>query len=290
MKNYYKIILGIVGMFSLTSCLKDENILSPENTDKKNIVEFYNVTSPVSTGTDPYVMYVPMTLEVVPEAEFQIAVSYSGVEAGAPQDIEVKLEPAAEIVTTYNAKTGRNYNQIANSLFEVPSSVIIKKGEKRAFVTVKVKPTGMDQTKSNVIGLKISSASHGIVSGNFGAVIYSLPIKSLWQGTYTYTVTNDYGSIDGNIGGSFTEEGVKLSTVGPNKLRVDYLWRTYSGYTEYQFDGSNSTITGITAFSGSARPTVIDKIVIVDPVNLIFEVHWTCLGRGVKERFVRTGD
>ncbi|QBR13389.1 DUF1735 domain-containing protein [Sphingobacterium sp. CZ-2] len=289
MRNYYKIILGVIGMFSLTSCLKDENVLSPENGNKKNIVEFYNVTSPVSPGTAPYIMYVPTTLESVPEAEFEIAISYSGVEEGAPQDIVVNLEPTGDIVTTYNAKMGTKYNQLPTNLFEFPSSVTIKQGEKRAYAKVKVKPSLMDQSKSNVIGVKITSASHGIISGNFSSVIYSLPIKSIWDGTYTVSVSNDYGTIDANVG-TFTEPGVRLSTVGPNLLRIGALWYTYSGYTEYQFNANNTSITGITAFSGSLRPATIDKIVLVDPVNKIFEVHWTAIGRGVKERYVRTGD
>lgn len=289
MKKLNKYILGILILPLLSSCLKDENILAPgDNTS--NIIEFYNVTAPMSASNAPYIMYVPKTLEVVPESEFEIAVSYSGAEEVAPQDIVVNLEAAPDAITKFNASQSSAYVQMGASGYQIPTSLTIKKGEKRAFGKVKVFPEELDQTKSNALALKISSASTGTVSGNFGTVIYSLPIKSMWEGTYTYTITNNFGTIDGNIGGTFTEPGVKLSTVGPNRLYMQYLWRTYSGYAEYQFNGDNTAITSVLAFSGSVLSSSINEVILVDPDNKIFEIRWTGLGRGVIERFVRTGD
>ena len=288
MKKYLKYILGALVLSSLNSCLKDENVLDPSGS--QNIIEFYNVTAPSSPANAPYIMYVPATLEVVPEAEFEIAISYSGAEEAAPQDIVVNLEPAPDAISKFNVSQESDYVQMPSNGYELPSSLTIKKGEKRAYAKVKVRPEELDQTKSNALAVRISSASHGTISGNFGTVIYSLPIKSMWEGTYTYTITNNFGTIDGNIGGTFTEEGVKLSTVGPNKLYMQYLWRTYSGYAHYQFNGDNTTITSITAFSGSVLASSINEVILVDPDNGIFEVRWTGLGRGVIERFVRTGD
>src|SRR5690606_23739487 len=112
------------------------------------------------------------------------------------------------------------------------------------------------------LSLKIIAASSAEpISANFGTVIYSFPVKSIWEGTYTYTITNNFGTIDGNIGGTFTEPGVKLSTVGPNKLYMQYLWRVYSGYAHYQFSGDNTTITDITAFSGSVLASTINEVI-----------------------------
>ena len=289
MKKLNKYILGILILPLLSSCLKDENVLYPGDSSK-NIIEFYNVTAPLSASNAPYIMYVPKTLEVVPETEFEIAVSYSGAEEAAPQDIVVNIEPAPDAITKFNASQSSAYVQIGSSGMQIPTSITIKKGEKRGFAKVKVFPEELDQSKSNAIALKISSASMGTISGNFGTVIYSLPIKSMWEGTYTYTVTNNFGTIDANIGGTFTEPGVKLSTVGPNRLYMQYLSRTYNGYAEYQFNGDNTSITSVLAFSGSVLSSSINEVILVDPDNLIFEIKWTWLGRGVIERFVRTGD
>lgn len=289
-KFQYFILLVLLGM-TFTSCLKDEKYaLDPSGSH--NVIEFYNVTAPVSGYTAPYLVYVPTTLEVVPEAEFTVGVNYAGPEDLAPMDITVQLAEAPEVVTDNNARAGTNYVHPHSSTFEFPTSVTIKKGEKTALFNVKVKPTQLDPTVSNAIGLKISGTSHAVVSGNNGAAIFSIPIKSMWEGKYEYTVINDYGTIDPNFGPTkgFTEEDVELATVGPNLVRMTYLWRVYSGYSEYQFNADNTDLTRINAFSGSAFPVTIDEVVLVDKDNLTFEVHWTAVGRGVKERFVRTGD
>ncbi|MGJ1189379.1 DUF1735 domain-containing protein [Sphingobacterium siyangense] len=293
MKKILKYIsLAIAIPVLATSCLKDDAIIGPDAPGAiNNVIEWKNISTITSSTTSPYAVFVPATLDPEkPEITINAYVRYAGVEA-APSDIEVKLSIDPTIVATYNKSQSGTLNALSANAFEIPTSVVIKGGEREALVPIKLHVDKFDQSKENVLPLVISSTSSNTpVSGNFGAVIYSFPVKSIWEGTYTYTIHNDYGSIDGSIGGTFTEEDVKLTTVGPNKLNVQYLWRTYSGYTQYQFNGDNTSITSITAFSGSARPTVIDKVVVVDEEKRIFEVNWTCLGRGVRERFVRTGD
>ena len=289
MKRNIKLFITLLTLgVTTTSCLKDTAILDPEGS--KNIVEFYNVTAPTSAASSPYITYVPMTLEVAPEAEFTIMLSYSGAELSAPQDITIQLEAAPAAIAEYNASQNAAMVQVAPENIEFPSTVTIRKGEKRAEVTIKVKPDQLDQTVSNAFAVKIASASHGIISGNFGTVIYSLPIKSVWDGTYRYTVTNTTGTIDGNIGASKVRENVRLSTVGPNRLRVELLWQTYSGWTEYQFNGDSDDITAIQAFSGANYVGSGINVVEADVEAGIFEVHWIGIGRGITERWVRTGD
>lgn len=289
MKTIYKVFFLFSALVLFNSCLKDDSaILKPELSPA--VVEFKDIVGPTSPVLAPYRLYVPSTLDPeVSEITINAIVNYAGPNV-APSDITVTLTTDPAAVAKYNTSEGTTYFHLPENAYEFPTSVTIKAGQREAIVPVKLKVPQFDQLKENVLALKLVSASNTNISGNFGTVIYSLPVKSIWEGTYTYTIINDYGTIDGNIGGSFTEEGVTLSTVGPNRLYMQYLWRTYSGYTQYQFSGDNTTITNIIAFSGSARATTIDNIVVVDPVNKIFEVWWTGIGRGVKERFVRTGD
>lgn len=289
MKTIYKVFILIAVLSPFASCLKDDTaILKPEQSPA--VVEFKDIVGPSSSVLAPYRVYVPSTLDPeIPEVTIDAVVNYVGPGV-APSDIVVNLTTDPSAVTSYNSSEQANYFHLPTSAYEFPATVTIKAGTREAQVPIKLKISKFDQSKENVLAMKIASATNTAVSGNFGTVIYSFPVKSVWEGTYTYTIINDYGTIDGNIGGTFTEEGVKLSTVGPNKLYMQYLWRTYSGYAHYQFSGDNTTITSIYAFSGSARATTIDKVVVVDPVNRIFEVWWTGIGRGVKERFVRTGD
>lgn len=289
MKNIYRLLTLFLTLSAFSSCLKDDSaILKPEQSP--SVIEFKDIVAPTSSALAPYRLFVPSTLDPeVAEITINAIVNYAGPTA-APKDINVNLTVDAGAVATYNSSQSTSYFQLPSTAYELPSSVTIKAGEREAVVPIKLKVPQFDQSKENVLALKIASVSSGGISGNFGTVIYSLPVKSIWEGTYTYTIINDYGTIDGNIGGTFTEEDVKLSTVGPNRLYMQYLWRTYSGYSTYQFNGTNTSISAIVAFSGSQRTTVIDNVVLVDATNRIFEIWWTCLGRGVKERFVRTGD
>ena len=281
-----------VALFTLglttTSCLKDEAILDPDGS--KNVIEFYNATAPTSAATSPVITYVPMTLEVVPESQFKMIISYSGAELSAPQDITIQLAAAPEAVATFNGSQNASLVQVDPAHIEFPSSVVIPRGQKRVEVMVKVKSDQLNPSVSNAFGVKIVSASHGIVSGNFGSVIFSLPIKSVWEGVYTYTIVNASGTIDGNIGGTKTVNNVRLNTVGPNRLRVNGLWQTYSGWSEYQFNATSDNITEIANFSGSNIPGTSIVVHEADPEAGRFDVSWIGLGRGVRETWVRTGN
>jgi hypothetical protein len=284
MKRNISLFLALLTLgLTSTSCLKDTAILDPEGS--KNVVEFFNVTAPTSPGASPVVTYVPMTLEVVPESEFKMMISYSGAELAAPQDINVQLAAAPEIIGTYNTAQGAALVQVSPSHIEFPASVTIPKGQKRVEVSVKVKSDQLDPSVSNAFGVKIVSASHGVVSGNFGSVIFSLPIKSVWEGVYTYNVTSTAADV-----GNKTVQNVRLNTVGPNRLRVNGLWQTYSGWSEYQFNATSDDITQIANFSGSNIPGTNVVVHEANPEAGIFEVSWVGLGRAVRERWVRTGD
>lgn len=293
MKKILKnIALALTLPLLFTSCLKDKELIGPDAEGSvKNVIEFKNISTINSSTSSPYPVYVPLTLDPSKSSESVTGVvRYAGVES-APNDITVEIAVDPSVVTNYNTSQNATFFALPATAYEVPTSVVIKKGEKEASFEIKLKTSQFDQTKENVLPLVIKSTSSSApISGNFGKVIYSFPVKSIWEGTYRYTVTNNFGTIDANIGGSFTEDDVKLSTVGPNKLYMQYLWRTYSGYSEYQFNGNNTSITAITAYSGSARPVTNIEVIVIDPVRKIFEVKWTAIGRGVIERFERTGN
>ncbi|MGE9314812.1 DUF1735 domain-containing protein [Niabella sp. CJ426] len=288
MKKLNFLILAVV-VFILQSCLKGRDmVLDPDQV--KDVIEFGDISAPTSAATAPFRLFVPMTLDPeVSEVTLEAFVNFVGPNT-APEDITVSIgvDPAA--LARYNTSQNSSYNHLEVGAYEMPTTVLIKKGQRKGTFPIKLKTAQFDQLKNNALTLKITQASNGqTISGNFGTVIYSFPIKSIWDGTYTYTVKNDFGTIDGN-NINFTETDIPLRTVGPNRVRMTNLWQTYSGYSEYQFNASNTNITEVLAFSGSLRASSINQVVVVDPVNHIFEIHWTGIGRGVKERFVRTGD
>ncbi|MCY1521636.1 hypothetical protein D9M68_564580 [compost metagenome] len=263
-----------------------------------NVLEFGNTGTPTSPAGAPVFVYTPITLD--PSAASSVikaSVRYAGAENEAPEDITVNLAAAPEAIDKWNAAypnaaANAKYNQLPAGSYTFPATVTIKKGTKVATFDISIKPGVLNAAQSNVLGIKIASKNGpGVISGNFGTVIYNLPIKSIWEGKYDFTVINNYGTIDGNIpAAGYHEADIELRTVGPNLVEVTYLAQIYSGYARYQFSGDNSTITGVVAFSGSLRASNIDEVVLVDPVARKFILKWTWLGRGTQETWIRTGD
>lgn len=290
MKKIINLLVTLILITGLSSCLKDDTIIGPDSPGAiKNIIEFQNIDGISSSPTAPFAVFIPFTLKpTATTAEFDAILNYAGADV-APQDIVVNLASDPTVLTKYNAAvSGSAYSDLPAGSYSFPSSVTIPAGQRLVKFKVTVKPNAFDATKENALALKITSASFGTVSGNFGSVIFSMPLESVWQGTYTVNFNNNYGSIDANIG-NFTETGVKLATIGPNRLQTQYVANTYSGYTQYQFNGSNTGITSIVAFSGSALATSIQGVDLIDPVNGKFTIRYTFAGRGVTETWVRTG-
>src|SRR5690606_31334945 len=133
---------------TFSSCLKDTAVLDPEGS--KNVVEFYNETAPVSGATDPYIVYIPKTLEPFEPAEITATVSYSGAELSAPQDITVQLAPAPDAAAT------SGFDQLPTDVYEMPTSVVIRKGEKRAQFTITVNAPLLNADLKNALALSIT--------------------------------------------------------------------------------------------------------------------------------------
>lgn len=289
MKKILNIVLCGFLATGLSSCLKDKSMIGPDADGAiKNVIEFQNI-GPIKSGASaPFAVYIPFTLKPTDAtASFEGIVNYAGTDV-APEDIVVDLSVDPSLISTYNSNvSGAAYESLTSGMYSFPATVTIPKGQRQAKFTVTVKPNLFDASKENALPLRITSASTGTISGNFGAVIFSMPLESIWQGTYHVYINNNYGQIDANIG-NFDEADVALETVGPNKLQVQYIARTYSGNVQYQFSGDNSTITAVKAFNGATTyATSIQSVDVIDAANGIFELHWTFANRGIVERWVK---
>ncbi|WP_316845245.1 DUF1735 domain-containing protein [Pedobacter psychrodurus] len=292
MKKIINIVMALTFITGLSSCLKDDTIIGPDSPGAiKNIIEFKNIAPINSSPTAPVPVFIPFTLKPdAATAEIEAIVNYAGVDV-APSDIVVNLAVDPSLIATYNSKvSGAAFSQLASSSYTFPASVTIPAGQREGKFKITVKPNSFDASKENALGIKITSASSGTVSGNFGAVIFSMPLESIWQGTYSVSYSNNYGTIDANIG-TFDDTGIKLSTVGPNKLQTLSVADTYSGSTTFQFNGTNTSITSVVVISGSTNfATSIQSVDIIDPINKVFGLHYTWGGRGMVEKWTRTGD
>ncbi len=229
MKNILKLLTVFVLTASLTSCLKDEKYaLDPSGSN--NVVEFYNATGPVSGYNDLFVMY-RSSFEAVDEAEFTAGVNWAGPEDVAPQDIVVQLAISQEAIARFNEVKPANQAPIVHlgsSIYEFPSTVTIKKGEKTALFTVKVKPSQFDFNARNGIAITISSVSYGTISGNVGTVIFDLPVKNIYDGIYSIVsghiqrysapgVPTVGDALNGSLAGN---PNITLTTVDQNTVEI----------------------------------------------------------------------
>ena len=202
-----------------SSCLKDEPYaLDPKN--GHNVIEFYHVTTPISGYLDPVNVYVAGNFEPKDEVEFTAAVNYAGPEDLAPKDIQVQLAISPETLAKHNAVKSNKYELLPEGLYEFPSTVTIKKGEKVGKFQVKLHTNKFDNNKSNALAIAITSTSHAVISANSGAVIFSVPVKSLFDGNYTVTATAPLVDIDVSSISGYYPLDANLVTVRGNSVAM----------------------------------------------------------------------
>ncbi|WP_257667698.1 DUF7015 domain-containing protein [Parapedobacter tibetensis] len=263
MKKITNIIAVIIFMGVFSACLKDDNYaLDPSGS--QNVVEFLNLTTPISAYNDKYVEYIPLTLENVPESEFTAGINYAGPENVAPQDIVVELAAAPEVAEE------AGYDPLDPSLYVLPTSITIKRGEKTARFQVKVRPSSFDGNLSNALAIAITSTSYGVISGNVGKVIFSLPVKNIYDGVYRYRTSANTALLPNR------DVEVELRTISPTRSRLGPgLLGFYSNQVDYIVDPETNLVTVemITLLPIATFPE--SKY---DPETKTFTLRWTSNG------------
>ncbi|QKZ11749.1 DUF1735 domain-containing protein [Spirosoma sp. KUDC1026] len=184
-----KLVKNIIGLFvlatTLSSCLKDTLSLDPATST--NVIEFKNPSSFVSPYGSKYALYT-RAFDLAAENEYPVTVSYSGANV-APEDITVTLGTNEAALTQYNTEQHTTYDLIPATLYSLPASVVIPKGQRTATVALKVKSNQFDFTKNYVLPIQIKTASTGEISGNFGTILLSVNAKNKYDGVYSTTGT-----------------------------------------------------------------------------------------------------
>jgi hypothetical protein len=206
--NFYKIIgtsLAAAALLAQTSCLKDvKGTTDPSGSN--SVVEFQNSSIPVSY-TSVYPQYNSSLIFAPDTAGFNVNVNYAGANNGAPQDIKVDLALDQDALDKFNADQQTNFVIPSSDLYTMQTSVTIPRGKRDATIRVIINRTSnFDYGSAYALPLKISAASYGIVSSNFGTAMYTFSGRNKYDGTYSYTAELDgwgaYGIADGE--GSYT--------------------------------------------------------------------------------------
>ncbi|MDR3252361.1 MAG: DUF1735 domain-containing protein, partial [Tannerella sp.] len=284
--NKYSVLALALMSFGLSSCLDEDPVFTDNGSH--SIVE---LVLPARTSSTPYAVKIT-TLEFVDEILLPIEVNFTGVN-GAPQDIQVTLSIDDAIIAKYDPSGETVALSPSNYEAPSPSTVTIPKGEKKATYIIKLKPRTFDQTKSYALGVKIASASGGTISGNYSAGVYSLPIKSPWQGKYDvhYKWVLRGGSKPApEDDEEYDEEDVELTTAGPGVVQAQYVGAWFSGYTTYTFKPDGTILPFV--YSGSARAVEVFSS-SYDLDKLVFEVEYSFISPTnyrLIETYTRTGD
>jgi hypothetical protein len=238
---------GILALLSLvlTSCL-DDDMYALDPSRGSNVIEFLNVTTPGTDYNAKYLTFTPKTFVSEPESEFMMGVNYAGPEDGAPSDITVTLSPNAAVATELG------YNQLGSTLYTMPTSVTIKKGEKSVQFAVKVKTAQFDLTKKNGLAVSITNATYGTISGNNATAVFNLPVKNKYDGVYKindgfvqrYSAPSTPTTGDALNGSLKGNPDVSLVTVDANTVEI----------TNLRWAGGSSGVAGIDNLRATIDP------------------------------------
>ncbi|WP_029274835.1 DUF1735 domain-containing protein [Pedobacter borealis] len=226
-KNIFKSIILLLAVTSLTSCLKDDSlVLDPAK--GHNVIEFANPAQIAVNGT-PSPLYV-FSYDAASTPTLPITISYSGPEAVAPQDITVKFTVGSQAkIDEYNTATSNHYVMLKPVSYTLSTNeVVIKAGTSKATFNIALKPSTFDFAVSEVLPLTITSASSGIISGNFSTILLNLGAKNKFDGVYTYYALHEAPDRPTFLIGTEFKypNDVQLRTTGASK---DNLFNTYYG-------------------------------------------------------------
>jgi hypothetical protein len=262
MKKIKIILVSFMLISVLASCLKSAR-MNTDPTQSVNIVEFANTGDFVS-GSDSTYQRFHIDMGQVPAGavvNFNINVRYGGGgDLVAPQDITLNLAIDNGVLSAYNQFNHSGFVVPAASIFQIPSSVVIKKGTSMSQVTGKIIVSpDYDFAKEYALPIKITSASLGTVSSKYGGMLYSFSARNQYDGIYTvvsglvtrYTAPGSPAgdALSGPLAGN---PDVYLITVGASSVRIPP-----SGATGglYWAAGSNSMVAGIDGLQAAISQT-----------------------------------
>lgn len=254
---------------AFTSCLKDDSyVIDPEKAGG-NIIEFKNPGDiSVKGSTTPlYVLSYPIsnTETIVP-----LSIGYVGAENGAPQDITVTIALDNQaLVDQYNTEQHTDYLMMPAANYSIKSTTVtIPKGAKFGSFNVGLKTNLFDLTKGYVVPLKITSASAGIISGNFGKVLLAFGAKNPYDGVFNYK-TSAITSLVPNA----NKNNIPLVTTGPNSVEPrPGLLATYSNQVIYTINPTTFAVTVTCPSLGVQEPQ--DPRSKWDPATKTLKVFW----------------
>ena len=212
-----------------------------------NIVEFANTGNDVGSNALSFYPRFQFDLgKVVSGASvsFNVNVRYGGADLLAPQDIVVNLAVDPTILTRYNLENASNYVTPPAAIIAYPTTLTIKKGTSLAQGVITVtNNASFDFNAVYGLPLKISSATLGTISKNFGSAIYSFAARNFWDGFYSLRTKHTGWAAFGILDGVPMDYPVGISLITATGTAND-LFNEYTGtYLLAGFSGPPAAAT-----------------------------------------------
>jgi len=285
MKKVINYLFLLFSISLLASCLKDEQVISPEGTH--NVVEFGNVSNILSSANNPYRLYVA-AFPVSPLDTLVVPINYAGANY-ASKDITVKLKLDNTVLDSLNNRQfvdddgnpdpDQFLQPLDPSLYELPESVVIKKGSLGTELLIPIKIDQIDFDASYAIALSITDASGEVISGNFSKIVVNVTPKNDYDGIYVY-------KMDGWFASTRTVPDAALETTGANTVRGN-LFFYYSNTIDYKIDPSTNQVTVVAISGGYAIQNYPESK--WDPATKSMHVVYDVLGGHMVEDFTYVG-
>ncbi len=271
-----KSLLFLAISLGATSCLKKDRMNIDVDGGPRNVVEFANTGNNVSSALSTYPRF-NMDLGSLATGEsttFPVNLSFSGVEV-APQDITVQLELSDAGLAKFNTENSSHYEIPDASIYSFPTSVVIPKGKQTASIMVTITlSAAYNFSKAYALPLKISSASYGTVSGNYGIAMFSFGARNQYDGMYSYSGSiyrNSASGPDLSLSGTFTNLAPRaLATLSANSLSLVPTWVNGSGIggvdgTHITIDQATNLVT-VSATGNASMHNTVGETNNYDPV------------------------
>lgn len=271
MKSFLNSIIALFIVVNFSSCLKDKELIGPDadGAGAANIIEIASPSAPASGVTSSVVMY-SKAFDQAPSANYEVKIRCAGASA-AETDIKVVISVDNSLITAYNSGNTNKIVTLSPDAYTLTQTeVIIKKGEREAIVPITIKPELLKFDANYAIPIKIVSASHGVVSGNFGSSLFNIIPKNKYDGVYTLT-TSALTTLAAN-----SVKTVELVTLGEYAVSLSPgLLGIYSNAVTYTIDPVNNRVeVGMTTL----LPVATDVSSVYDPASKTFTLKWTSNG------------
>lgn len=234
MKKHIKLfsMLIALGMCVVTSCTKEAGIYTEGGSD--GIIELADL--PSRTSSTIYSI-VTKSFDAATEIDFPVVINYTGT-SGVPSDITLNVAINDAAVTAYNTASSTSYLILPSTLYTVATNTVtIPAGSKTGTFHIKLKTSSFDFSKSYALGISITSASAGTISGNYSTGIFRVVAKNAYEASYGVTGWFFHPTAGRAISATYA-----MSTLGIDKCSVPFGDLGSSSYN-FSFDVSGSTLT-----------------------------------------------